>query len=219
MTIQEIHAIWPFFGLSIQTPQLRLEYPTDQMIPALVALADRGIHPSDSMPFSSSWSLEAPAERAVSIAQFQWRSRASLSPAKWRLPFAVFVDGEIVGVQDAFATDFDSTQVATTGSWLSVAHQSRGIGTEMRRAILYFLFEGLGARIAKTEAFESNAASKRVTEKLGYRPDGETIALRGDGEAERSIQYRLEREWWTADDDIEIRGLPACLPFFDGERS
>lgn len=209
METQLLIDVWPFFGLSVT-----LVYPTDDMIVDFVSLADDGIHPSGSTPFSSSWSLEPPQRRATSIAQFQWNCRVSFRADKWQLPLAVVVDDEVVDVQDAFATNFDKTGVATTGSWLAASRQGYGIGTEMRRAILHLLFEGLGAQIAKTEAFESNAASRRVTEKLGYIADGETISPRGDGRSERTVQYRLERDQWTHNDDIHIHGLAPCLRFF-----
>jgi len=217
MTQDELTDIWPFFDLRITTPWLTLAYPTDEMIPVFADLADEGIHPPNAMPFSSSWSLEPPAQRARSIVQFQWRSRATLSPAKWQLPFAVIVDDDIVGIQDAFATDFCETGVATTGSWLTQSRQGEGIGTEARHAILHLLFDGFGAQQARTDAFESNGASRGVTEKLGYRRDGETIELDGAGDAARIIRYRMERGDFDAlrRTDVSIHGVEDCLPLLD----
>ena len=59
-----------------------------------------------------------------------------------------------------------------TGSWLGRSFQGRGIGTEMRAAVLELAFRGLGAATAESGALEGNAASARVSEKLGYRHDG-----------------------------------------------
>ena len=214
MTTHALTDIWPFFGLTVTTPRVTLAYPTDAMIADLVTKSE-DIHSPDWSPFTGPWSLETPAKRAASIAQFQWNCRATLTPEKWQLPFAVVVDGTVVGVQDAFATDFTKRRVAQTGSWLGRAHQGTGIGTEARRAILFLIFEGFGAQLAETDAFETNHASRRVTEKLGYQPNGETLSVRGDDEVERSIHYRLEREDWeaTRPDDITIDGLEPCLPF------
>ncbi len=127
----------------------------------------------------------------------------------------MIVDGEVVGAQDIFTRDFHKTKTAGTGSWLGQSHQGKGIGTEMRRAILHFLFVGLGADLAETGAFAHNKASQRVTEKLGYRPNGESIEKRGDGQVERTFEYRLERSDWEANrsDDVSIDGLEPCLPF------
>lgn len=209
-----INDIWPFFDLAISTARVTLVYPTDEIIAELVDRSD-DIHSPGASPFTGSWSIDKPEARARSIAQFHWQCRASISPEKWQLPFAVVVDGTVAGVQDAFAENFNQTRVASTGSWLGRAFQGQGLGTEARRAILHFLFDGLGALIAHTDAFESNAASRRVTEKLGYQRSGETIALRGDEEVERAIQYRYERADWEANleaDDITIDGIERCLP-------
>ena len=215
MTTSTIDDLWPFFGLTIATPRVRLAYPTDEIIGELAERAD-DIHSPGASPFMGSWSIDKPEVRATSILQFQWQCRATISPEKWQLPFAVVIDEGIAGVQDAFATDFHQTRVAKTGSWLNREFQGQGFGTEARRAILHFLFEGLGALIAHTDAFESNAASRGVTEKLGYQPNGETISVRGDEEVERAIHYRYEQSDWEANlqaDDITITGLEPCLPF------
>ena len=214
MTTPTINDLWPFFGLTITAPPVRLAYPTDEIIAELVECAD-DIHSPGASPFMGSWSIDKPEVRARSILQFQWWSRATVSPDKWQLPFAVVIDDEVAGVQDAFAENFHQTRVAKTGSWLNRKFQGQGFGTVARRAILHFLFEGLGAVIAQTEAFESSAASRCVTEKLGYQPDGETLAIRGDGEVDRVIRYRYEQADWEANlwaDDITIAGLEPCLP-------
>ncbi len=206
--------IWPFFGLTVTTPRLTLVYPTDELIAELVAVADDGIHDPQRSPFVSTWSMEPPEQRVLSMLQFHWSSRASLEPDDWKVPFAVIVDGEVVGSQDAFARKFPKTRTVTTGSWLGQAHQGCGIGTEMRSAILHLLFEGFGAEVAQTEAFASNPASIGVTEKLGYQPNGEGAEVRSDGAVDRSLRYRLTRAEWEANrrDDITINGLEPCLP-------
>jgi len=204
--------IWPFFGLTVATPRLTLVYPTDELIAELVAVADGGIHDPGQSPFASEWSLETPEKRAISMFQFHWRSRSTLSASEWQLPLIVIVDGVVVGTQDAFARRFPDTRTATTGSWLGKSHQGQGIGTEMRRAMLHLLFAGLRAEVAQTEAFESNRASQRVTEKLGYQPNGEGREVRGDGVVDRSLRYRFARADWVEPTDITIDGLEPCLP-------
>jgi len=55
-----------------------------------------------------------------------------------------------------------------------------GLGTEARAAILALAFDGLGADAAESGYFEGNAASARVSEKLGYRIWGnEVLAIEG----------------------------------------
>ena len=102
MTTPTINDLWPFFGLTITAPPVRLAYPTDEIIAELVECAD-DIHSPGASPFMGSWSIDKPEVRARSILQFQWQSRATVSPDKWQLPFAVVIDDEVAGVQDAFA--------------------------------------------------------------------------------------------------------------------
>ena len=125
------------------------------------------------------------------------------------------VDGEVVGTQGLFAESFGVRRTAGTGSWLGLEHQGRGIGKEMRAAVLHLLFDGLGALRAETGAFEDNAQSIGVTRSLGYRENGELIVDR-EGNRTRELLFVLDRADWATRrrDDIEIVGLEPCLPLF-----
>jgi predicted RNase H-like nuclease len=144
-----------------------------------------------------------------------WRQRAEFSHEKWSTGFAVVVDGRVVGVQDLFSENFLKTRVAESGSWLGRQFQGQGLGKEMRAAILHFGFEGLGARWLETFAWEDNAASLGVTERLGYEPNGVEMDLRR-GEASPLRRFRLTREQWEQQrrSDIRIEGLERCLDMF-----
>src|SRR5207237_4589162 len=138
------------------------------------------VHDPATMPFLMPWT-DAPAEDLPrNSLQWYWRGRAELSPAKWDLGFAVLVDGEVVGTQAVAAERFAERRGVETGSWLGIAHHGKGIGTEMRRAVLHLAFAGLGAEFAETGAWEDNPASLGVTRKLGYEPAGSQIRLRRD---------------------------------------
>ena len=85
------------------------------------------------------------------------------------------------------------TREVATGSWIGLRHQGRGIGTEMRAAVLSFAFDHLGAVRARSAAFVDNPASLRVSEKLGYRRDGtETLARRG--RATEDVRLLVDRD-------------------------
>ena len=49
------HPYWPLFDLRVRTPRLELRYPSDDDLVALVDLARMGIHPPETMPFSTPW--------------------------------------------------------------------------------------------------------------------------------------------------------------------
>lgn len=206
---------WPLFRLRIETPRLVLSYPTDADLGALNALADRGIHDPDVMPFALPWTDDPPEVRPKNSLQFWWGSRASWKPTKWVLTLMVAAGPEIVGVQDLHATDFAITRQVETGSWLGQSYQGQGIGREMRAAILHFAFDGLGAERAISGAFEDNPASLRVSRALGYVENGDDLVARR-GLPARVIRLRLDRATWERNrrDDIRIYGLEACLPMF-----
>ena len=137
-----------------------------------------------------------------------------------RCPFAIVVDGDVVGLQDAEAINYPKLLEASTGSWLGLAHQGKGIGKEMRAAILHFLFEGLGAAYATSGAFHDNARSIAVSESLGYAEAGRRRTLRRDA-PDWLVGFRLPRDEWERRrrGDIEIEGLEPCLEMFGLSRA
>ena len=118
-----------------------------------------------------------------------------------------------MGVQDIFAKKFAVRRTVETGSWLAQPEHGRGIGTEMRAAVLHLAFAGLGAEEAHSGSFADNPASAAVSRHNGYEPNGEEI-LEREGEAARMQRWVLTRAQWTPHrrDDITIEGLDACLP-------
>lgn len=209
------HRYWPLFDLRVRTPRLELRYPDDDDVVGLAALAAKGIHPPDFMPFAVPWSTAPSPKLERDSIQHYWKSRGEFTPAKWGVPFATVVDGELVGTQAVHAADFAVTRAVESGSWLGQDHQGRGIGTEMRAAMLHFAFAGLGAQIAYSGAWHDNAASLGVSKALGYRTNGDRILPRLDKPA-RMINLKLARATWekTRRDDIVIEGLAPCLDLF-----
>ena len=132
----------------------------------------------------------------------------------WSLPLAVVVDGRPVGIQELRAARFPVLRTVETGSWLGRTWQRRGIGTEMRAAGLVLAFEGLGAVRALSAAHDGNEASRRVSESLGYVPNG--ISYNAPrGVPIRQQHYLLERAAFDRDAwDVTLEGLAPSLPLF-----
>jgi RimJ/RimL family protein N-acetyltransferase len=147
--------------------------------------------------------------------QFVWRTRAEWRPEHWHLGMAVVVDDHIVGVQALLAEDFAMLRTVTTGSWLGRIYQGKGIGTEMRTAIVHLAFAGLGAEYAQSRAFVDNQASTAVTRRLGYEEVGRQLVVRRDAPAWMA-DYRLPRWRWEQQrrDDITLTGVDACRALF-----
>ncbi|GAA3514365.1 GNAT family N-acetyltransferase [Actinocatenispora rupis] len=205
---------YPPLNVEIRTPRLTLAGATDELLERLVPVVRAGIADVEPLPFDDPISFYADSpEREWQWLQSIWRGRGRVTPDAWRLYFAVLVDGEAVGMQDLTASNFTRFGTVSTSSWLAPGSRGRGLGTEMRAAILHLAFAGLGAREAGSDAFVDNEASNRVSRGLGYEPNGTDWDTRR-GEAARIQQWRLTRETWerTRRDDIHLSGVRECLP-------
>lgn len=206
---------WPLFGLRVVTPRLSLVYPTDAQLDQLAAVAAAGIHDPSWMPFASTWSRKQPPQLQRDVLQYQWLQRARWRLEEWELPLVVLVEGTAIGVQGLSAEHFAVKRTAVTGSWLGRKYQGRGIGKEMRAAIIHLAFAGLGARTLYTSFFADNEASLGVTKSLGYAPNGSRWVDR-EGEAVLQWHFQLARDVWEQRrrDDIQIVGLDSCRELF-----
>jgi RimJ/RimL family protein N-acetyltransferase len=206
---------WPLLGLRVTTPRLELRLPSETELGELADLAADGMYEPGSMPFLVSWPGLPPKERARALVQRHWRHRGDWSDDNWSLDLAVFVEGQVVGQQEISARDYRVVREVSTFSWLGVRHHGQGIGTEMRAVALHLAFAGLGATDAVSGAFADNVSSLRVSEKLGYEPDGiERLAAHGRITTTRRL--RLTRDRWEAADRVpaSVAGLAPCLPLF-----
>jgi RimJ/RimL family protein N-acetyltransferase len=208
------HPVWPFFGLEVRTPRLRLRYVDDALATELALLAVRGVHDPADMPFSIPWTDASPEELPIGSLRHFWEQRAATTPDDFNLLFAVVADGAVVGTTSLHAKDFATVRQFDTGSWLGLAHQGQGLGRELRAATLHLGFAGLGALRATSSAFVDNERSNRVSRGLGYRENGRTWIKRRSESAELVV-YLLERTEWEARrrEDISIHGLEPALRF------
>jgi RimJ/RimL family protein N-acetyltransferase len=202
---------WPLRDLVLRTPRLELRPDDDEGLDGLVEAAYAGVHPPEEMPFLVPWTDADPRYLGRGVLQYFWSQRAALSPERWTISFLVRHEGRVIGTQGLTGTDFATTREVKSGSWLGMAHQGRGLGTEMRAAVLLLAFDHFGAVRARSDAFADNHASHRVSEKLGYRRDGtETVVRRGA----RTEDVRLvldagefRRPTW----ELRTAGVEPCL--------
>lgn len=206
---------WPLTGLRLRTPRLELRWPSLEDLDELVTLAAAGVHDPQIQPFSAAWTDVAAAELPARSLRFFWSQWASWQPANWEISFVVVHQGDIVGVQGLKAADFAILGEVHTGSWIGRRYQGRGIGTEMRAAVLSLAFDDLHAQYARSTAHSDNAASLGVSRKLGYVDDGiEHFVVRG--QATNAQRVLLDRATWQARRPLRVRtsGLEPCLPWF-----
>ena len=196
--------------MRLRTPRLELRLPTRAELEALREVALGGIHPPEFMPFTVPWTDDPELTEFLDYHEMrrrEWRADA------WHFEPGVWFEGELVGVQALESTRFAETRTVGTGSWLGRRFQGRGVGTEMRTAVLELAFRGLGADRACSGAVDGNAGSLGVSEKLGYRVVGrDTVAPRGLAIGHAKVELR--RGNWQPPVPVEIEGLDPCLPLF-----
>ena len=203
--------VWPLFGLVLRTPRLELRVPSLEQLAGLAELADEGVHDPAAMPFLVPWTDLPPGPRGRSVMQHQWHLWGALTPQQWSLELAVLAGGEPVGIQSIGGTELAVTREVHTGSWLGRRHHGRGIGTEMRTAVLHLAFDGLGADWAVSSALDGNLASIGVCRKLGYAEDGIAVqTVQGQRRIDR--RFRIDRETWATRRTVPVRieGLEPC---------
>ena len=204
----------PLYSLRLKTPRLELRFGSRDELVELGRLAEKGVHPPEDMPFAVAWTdrIGEPGSRDGFVSYHE-HYLADWSPDEWSLNLLVRKNGELAGTQGVFAKRFAQQRRVGTGSWLGRAHQGHGVGTEMRAAVLELAFRGLGALEAESTWLEGNAASMRVSEKLGYVEQGVgEKSPRGVPIAEYGVV--IARDAWLCPLPVAIEGLEPCLPLF-----
>lgn len=206
---------WPLFGLRIRSERLVMRLPREADLLPLMAVAKAGIHPVGEMPFGVAWSTAASPDFERGFLRHFWGSWATWAPESWTLNLMVELDGAPIGSQSVRGEQFRVYRTVNTGSWLGQVHQGRGLGTEMRAAVLGFAFDGLGAEVAESSAFLDNVASNRVSQKLGYEDNGRG-RLAPEGVARETQLFRMTVDGWRSRPrpPVVIEGLEACRELF-----
>jgi len=209
------HRYWPLHGLRVRTPRLELRLPDEELLDEPASVAAGGVHAPDRMPFLAPWTDGEPDEVGRATYQHVLSTIAGWSAREWTLSLAVLHEGKVVGRQDLMGREFGVRREVMTGSWLGLAHQGQGIGTEMRAAVLHLAFEGLGARYAVSDAMTDNGRSLGVSRRLGYEPDGLQVEVTR-GAATTLRRLRLDRAGWEKHRsvDVTVEGLDACCADF-----
>lgn len=189
-------------SLRLRTERLELRLASRDELVALFRVAEEGIHSPEEMPFAIAWTDDLDLERFL---EFHEAALRDWRPERWSLNLVTFLDGRPIGSQAVGAENFVQTGGVATGSWLGRAFQRQGYGAEMRAAVLELAFRGLGALAATSGYLLGNDASRRVSEKLGYRVVGESSSS-PRGVPVRHTDVRLERADWRGW-PVEIEGL------------
>ena len=203
---------WPFYGLVLRTPRLELRLPTLDEVEELIDAARAGVHDPAMNPFVVPWTSLPSPELERNVLQFHLRSVGEWTLQRWRLALVAWHDGRVVGSQDLSGERFGVRREVETGSWLTRSVHGRGLGKEMRCAILTFAFDHLDARWATSTARDENIASRTVSTRLGYEDDGLYVFAPGD-EVHTGRRYRISRDRWLDPHEgdyrcpVDVRGV------------
>lgn len=210
----DLHEIWPPFALTIRSGDIELSPVRESDYPELADIARGGVRRDGVQAFLVDWDTGDDVSIARSIAQYQWSTRANFTPDDWTVEFTVRASGRVVGVQGVSAKDYLKTRTVTTGSWLARQEQGQGIGTRMRAAVVRAFAEEFSAARFETAYFDGNEASRRVSEKLGYAPNGGHRVVAQDGRARTEHGMVLDAATRSEDEDeISVEGAEVFRRF------
>ena len=200
----------PLTRLRLRTPRLELRLGTAAELRELGRVATAGIHDPDVMPFEVPWTDDVTED---SVLEFHRRQLAAFTPDDWSLELVVFHRGHPIGIQSLRAERFAERRIVATGSWLGRGWQGRGLGTEMRAAVLRLAFAGLGAEVARSGALAGNPQSLGVSRKLGYEVVGShPVSPRGVPVEHTDIE--LHRVNFRSPVPVELVAVEPLLPLF-----
>ena len=206
---------YPLLDVRVSTPTLELRGATDELLDQLADVVRAGKTHADPAPYDDPISFYEPDPdlRVAKWLRAIWRGRGKVEADAWRLYLVVVVvvDGQPVGMQNLYGVSFSTFGTVTTFSWLSADHRGRGLGHEMRAAILHLAFDGLGANEASSDAFVDNHGSNAISRDLGYEPNGSDWATR-QGEPALLNRWRLTRGNWEQRrrDNFRLHNIEAC---------
>ena len=172
-----LEEIWPPYGLVVEAGDLRMTALREADVPEVLHVVAGGIHDPSWTPFLFPWT-DAPAEEMpANYLRFYASTLTRTVDGGVSLELVVRRNGRVIGMQGMNGPDVAGTRRLETGSWLGLPFQGQGLGTRMRRMMCALAFDGLGLDAVTSSAWEDNTASRRVSEKVGYRETG-----RGQGE-------------------------------------
>ena len=87
-------------------------------------------------------------------------------------PFAIEVEGRLVGQMHLFHITWGSLRSGNAGYWVSRDMAGQGIAPACLAALVDHAFQGLGLHRVQVDVRPENTASLRVVEKLGFREEG-----------------------------------------------
>ena len=119
-----------------------------------------------------------------------FRRFIALSENRERFVYGISLDGRLIG----FMNETEKNEVSIElGYVIHPDWQRRGYMSEALAAAINALFQ-MGYRAVRAGFFEGNTASRRVMEKCGMTPTGETDGIEYRGETRRCVYYEIKAD-------------------------
>ena len=208
-----LEEIWPPYGLVVEAGDLRMTALREADVPEVLDVVAGGIHDPSWTPFLFPWT-DAPAEEMpANYLRFYASTLTRTVDGGVSLELVVRRNGQVIGMQGMNGPDVAGTRRLETGSWLGLPFQGQGLGTRMRRMMCALAFDGLGLDAVTSSAWDDNAASRRVSEKVGYRETGRGQAERR-GVPTGEVFFELRPEGFVrGDEPVRITGADELRRF------
>jgi ribosomal-protein-alanine N-acetyltransferase len=155
----------------------------------------------DSRAFLTPWEPTWPAD---ALARSAFLRRLRRQTLEWRddeaYGFLVFdrASDALVGGIGLSNVRRGVAQTGTVGYWVGEAQARRGFTSEATRLVVDFAFHQLGLHRVEAACLPTNAASRGLLEKVGFRYEGYARGyLRIDGAWRDHVLYAVLREDWA----------------------
>lgn len=200
----------PAWGrLAIRCGAIELRTPAPEDIEVLVErVRHGGLDDEAARGGLGPWTVGTRADVADDVGEHLQSSVAGLdittpTDADWFWPAVVVLDGVPIGRQDAKVRGSAAGWTVHSGSWLLNTHRGHGFGAAARTALLAATLRA-GAVRATTSWRPGNAASERVSLRLGYVVDGPVQKEWPDGRRMEEIAAHLEPPAFQPVDRVDI---------------
>ncbi|PIE99273.1 MAG: GNAT family N-acetyltransferase [Propionibacterium sp.] len=198
---------FPPFGLRISHEDMTLRVFRDADMAEYLDLLSGPIFADETVPWVFPW-YQAPVEqRRLNALKAQWGWRSTMTPEDWNLAFGVYINDVLVGSQSVSAKNFARLGVVESGSWLALKYQGKHFGSRMRKLMLHFAFDHLGAIRAQSKAAAKNKDSLNVSLSAGYQLDGRRIELYGEQALEVQHISVTPKQFNRLEGEVVVTGL------------
>lgn len=208
-----LEEVFPLYKLRLRTPQLLMRLPSLEETAHLAKISRGNILPAEGGRWMGPWTQLPSPQYETELFQYYVGCTAAWTPNNWRLELALFPEKEgPIGFVGVGAKNFAQSQTAELGFWILRGWQGRGLGKEMLRATLQFLFETLRAERVLSAAHPENTPSQQLHLSCGFWDNGTQEAAGDPGVF--GPRYILRKENWERQEDVLVEGFRECSSFF-----